>query len=54
MEVTVVQDSWTWIIGTLVIRFIGVLIVLSILMIALYISGTIFKIALKKKNEAES
>ncbi len=40
--VSIRKDSWTWIIGTLVIRFIGVFIVLIILMIALYISGSIF------------
>lgn len=55
VEISVQKDSWTWIIGTLVIRFVGVLIVLSLLMIALYISGAIFKIALRKKTEeAES
>ena len=35
------KDSWTWIIGTLIIRFVGVFIVLIVLMIALIISGKI-------------
>ncbi len=39
--ITVKKDSWTWIIGTLVIRFVGVFIVLIVLMVALYISGSI-------------
>ncbi|MGD9202538.1 MAG: hypothetical protein PVI26_13325 [Chitinispirillia bacterium] len=37
------KDSWTWILGTLIIRFIGVFIVLIVLMIVLQITGAIFK-----------
>ncbi len=40
--VTIKKDSWTWIIGTLVIRFVGVFIVLIVLMVTLYVSGYIF------------
>ena len=35
---TIRKDSWTWIIGTLIIRFVGVFIVLFILMISLLVS----------------
>lgn len=45
------KDSWTWIIGTLLIRFIGVFMVLFILMIALLVSGSIFAL---KKTETPS
>jgi hypothetical protein len=38
-----VRDNWTWIIGTLVIRFLGVFGVLVVLYIALAISGGILK-----------
>lgn len=43
--ITITKDSWTWIVGTLVIRFVGVFIVLIVLMIALYISGRIFSLS---------
>ncbi len=40
-EVVILKDNWTWIVGTLVIRFIGVFCVLGVLFIALSISGAI-------------
>ncbi|MFH0976342.1 MAG: hypothetical protein V1874_11230, partial [Spirochaetota bacterium] len=49
LEISVMKDSWTWIIGTLVIRFVGVFIVLACLMIVMYISGIFFK---EKKQAA--
>jgi hypothetical protein len=51
VQITIDRDSWTWIIGTLVIRFVGVFTVLVILMIALYISGRIMTISVTKKND---
>jgi hypothetical protein len=50
--VTIRKDSWTWIIGTLIIRFIGVFIVLIVLMIALFISGKLLPL-IKDKPEAK-
>ncbi len=35
------KDTWTWIIGTLVLRFFGVFIVLLILLLGMSLSGTI-------------
>lgn len=40
-EVVVLKDNWTWILGTLTLRFFGVFAVLIVLFIALAISGTI-------------
>jgi hypothetical protein len=54
VQITIDGDSWTWIIGTLVIRFVGVFTVLIILMIALYISGGILNIRVTKKNEEQN
>ena len=53
-KVKIKGESWTWIIGTLVIRFFGVLIVLVVLWIALYISGVILSRTLEnvEKNKA--
>lgn len=52
--ITISKDSWTWIIGTLVIRFVGVFAVLVILMIALYISGSILSLGKEKINNEKS
>jgi hypothetical protein len=47
-NIVIVKDSWTWIIGTLVLRFIGVFVVLLFLMVGMYISGTIISRSVKK------
>jgi len=39
--VVMLKDNWTWIIGTLVIRFVGVFVVLFVLYVALSLSGAI-------------
>jgi hypothetical protein len=40
-DVVIVKDNWTWIIWTLVLRYIGVFIVLMILFIGMSVSGKI-------------
>lgn len=40
-HVVIVKDSWTWIIGTLVLRYIGVFMVLMVLFLAMTLSGKI-------------
>ena len=40
-SIVILKDNWTWIIGTLVLRFIGTFAVLTCLYIALSISGAI-------------
>ncbi len=40
-KVIIVKDNWTWILGTLVLRFVGVFIVLLLLFVAMMISGSI-------------
>lgn len=39
--IIIIKDNWTWIIGTLIIRFVGVFIVLIVLLIVLSVSGRI-------------
>ena len=46
--ITIAKDSWTWIIGTLVLRYIGVFVVLLILYIGMTISGNIISRTIKK------
>jgi hypothetical protein len=47
-NIVIVKDNWTWIIGTLVLRFIGVFVVLLFLMVGMYISGAIISRSVKK------
>ncbi|MBN1625740.1 MAG: hypothetical protein JW944_04385 [Deltaproteobacteria bacterium] len=47
-SVTIARDSWTWIIGTLVLRYIGVFVVLLILFLGMSISGKIISMSLAK------
>lgn len=37
--ITITKDSWTWIIGTLTLRFTGVFVVLFVLYLGIVISG---------------
>ena len=39
--IVIVKDNWTWIIGTLILRYIGVFVVLIALLIGMSISGAI-------------
>jgi len=39
--IVIVKDNWTWIIGTLILRFVGVFVVLLVLMVGMYFSGAI-------------
>jgi hypothetical protein len=53
-NIVIVKDNWTWIIGTLVLRFIGVFVVLLFLMVGMYISGTIISRSVKKLEAKKS
>lgn len=46
--IVIVKDNWTWIIGTLILRFIGVFVVLLFLMVGMYIAGTIISRSVKR------
>jgi hypothetical protein len=48
-NVTIVEDSWTWIIGTLILRYIGVFVVLLVLLLGMTISGTIISRSVGKE-----
>ena len=53
-NIVIVKDNWTWIIGTLVLRFIGVFVVLLFLMAGMYISGTIISRSVKRLEGKKS
>ena len=46
--VVITKDSWTWIMGTLFLRYIGVFVVLLILFLGMYVSGSIISGIIKK------
>ena len=46
--IVIVKDNWTWILGTLVLRYIGVFMVLLSLLIGMSISGAIISRLVKK------
>ncbi|MFC1825696.1 hypothetical protein ACFL9T_23550 [Thermodesulfobacteriota bacterium] len=47
-HITIVKDNWTWIIGTLVLRYIGVFVVLMILFLGMSLSGKIISRTVQK------
>ncbi len=46
-DIVLLKDNWTWILGTLILRFFGVFVVLVVLYIALSISGAIISRTVK-------
>jgi hypothetical protein len=46
--VVIKKDNWTWIIGTLVLRYIGVFVVLLVLFLGMAASGGIISRSVKK------
>jgi hypothetical protein len=50
-QIVIVKDNWTWIIGTLILRFVGVFVVLLVLFLGMSFSGAIISRAMKKPEE---
>jgi hypothetical protein len=46
--VVIMKDNWTWIIGTLILRFFGVFIVLLVLLVGMSASGALISRSVKK------
>jgi hypothetical protein len=49
--VSIIKDNWTWIIGTLILRYIGVFVVLLVLFLAMSLSGAIISRTIGKAHE---
>jgi hypothetical protein len=47
-SIVIVRDNWTWIIGTLILRFIGVFVVLLVLFLGMSIAGYSISRSIKK------
>jgi len=52
--VIIMKDNWTWIIGTLVLRYIGVFVVLLCLLLGMSVSGAIISRSVKKMEGKET
>ncbi|MGD8387623.1 MAG: hypothetical protein PVG49_10820 [Desulfobacteraceae bacterium] len=50
-RVVIMKDNWTWIIGTLLLRYVGVFVVLLVLLIGMTVSGKIISSRVKKPEE---
>jgi hypothetical protein len=51
-QIVIVKDNWTWIIGTLILRYVGVFVVLLLLLIGMSISGAIISRFFKEDPQA--
>ena len=47
-QVVILKDNWTWIVGTLILRFVAVFVVLLVLYVGMNVSGKIINSASKK------
>jgi hypothetical protein len=48
VTVTIVKDNWTWIMGTLLLRYVGVFVVLMILFLAMSVAGRIISRSIER------
>jgi len=52
--VTIVKDNWTWIIGTLLLRYVGVFVVLMILFLSMTVAGKIISRTVKRMEAGKT
>ncbi len=51
-DIVLLKDNWTWILGTLTLRFFGVFAVLFVLYVVLTITGAIISRAIKPQTQS--
>lgn len=51
--IVIMKDNWTWIIWTLVLRYIGVFVVLIVLFVGMSISSAIISRSVKSRGERD-
>jgi hypothetical protein len=49
-KIVIMKDNWTWIIGTLILRYVGVFAVLLILLLGMTLSGKIISSRVEKSE----
>lgn len=52
-SIIIVKDNWTWIVGTLVLRFIAVFIVLLVLYVCMTLSGKLIAWSLRRMETSK-
>ncbi len=52
--IVIIKDNWTWIIGTLVLRYIGVFAVLMIVFVGMVVSGKIISGYVRRMDEKKA
>lgn len=52
--ITIVKDNWTWILGTLILRFVGVFMVLMVLYLGMSVSGGIISRSVAKMGSSKA
>jgi len=52
--IVIVKDNWTWIIGTLILRYIGVFAVLMIVFVGMVVSGKIISASVRRMEEKKA
>jgi len=52
--IVIIKDNWTWIIGTLILRYIGVFAVLMILLVGMFVSGKIISASVRRMEEKKA
>ena len=53
-SIIIVKDNWTWIIGTLLLRYVGVFVVLMVLFLGMSVSGKIISGSMKKMERKKA
>ena len=48
--IVIIKDNWTWIIGTLILRYIGVFAVLMIVFVGMVVSGKIISASVNRMD----
>ncbi|MCG6882088.1 MAG: hypothetical protein LJE96_23460 [Deltaproteobacteria bacterium] len=52
--IVIIKDNWTWIIGTLILRYIGVFAVLMIVFLGMVVSGKIISASVRRMDEKKA
>lgn len=53
VSIIIAKDNWTWIFGTLILRYVAVFIVLMILLLSMSLSGKIISYLVQKADKAK-
>lgn len=52
--VVIMKDNWTWILGTLILRYLGVFVVLLLLLVSITVSGAVISRSVAKLDSRKA